>query len=272
MSPRSQAERRPEVPSPVTTATQSGVPDFLKDQVSRDAGQGVSTDREDNLVPLIYVLQSNSPQVDSNTQAYLEGAKPGTIWLRNYSSPLVDGAEGILFQPCYFSKDWVEWVLRSAGGGFVGRHEEKPPDAVEKPDPQNPKKMRWLLPNGNEVKETRYHAGYVVTKDGAVPFVIPLSSSGHTVSRNWMFTMMSKRTPDEKIVPSYACLYRLKTRQRSNAQGKWYVLDVTDAGYVTTAEDYARGKSLHDAFVSGEKTAAAEEHVGEDAAAQSDKM
>jgi hypothetical protein len=259
---------------------QSSVPDYLKEAVSRDAGQGISTDAADNIVPLIYCLDAKSQQCDHDSGAYIPGAKAGSIWLRNYHKPLVDGAEGILFQPCHFSKDWVEWRPREIGGGFIGRYDwndktefGQPPDAVERPHPENPKKMRWMLPNGNEVKETRHHAGYVYIDGGAFPFVIPMSSTGHTVSKNWMFTMMSKRTPDDKIVPSYSSLYRLRTRQRSNAQGKWYVFDVTDEGYVPTAGDYDRGKMLHDAFEAGDKVAAAEESGVEEApAGPSDKM
>src|SRR5580698_7538983 len=78
------------------------VPDYLRTQVAESTGKGVSTDASDNLVPLIYILDAKSPQCDQNEAAYMPGARAGTIWLRNFSRPLVDGNEGILFQPCHF--------------------------------------------------------------------------------------------------------------------------------------------------------------------------
>lgn len=248
------------------TTLRPGIPEFLKEEVKADAGKGVSEDQADNLVPLIYVLDAKSPAVDEKDPRHIKGAKPGSIWLRNFVDPIVDGEVGISFQPCYFSKDWVEWVLRTRGGGFVGRYPwnadtdfGQPKEAKQVPHPENPKKTIWVLPNGNEVKETRYHAGYVFAANGVVvPYVIPMTSTGHTVSKNWMFTMLGHRTPDGKPEPSFARLYRLKTRQRTNAQGKWYVFEPNDDGYVKSVEDYRRGKDLHDAFASGAKQAEAD--------------
>lgn len=271
----SNAVKRRDEETSVATTPSNQVPDFLRDQVKQDAGHGVSTKAEDSLVPLIYILDAKSPQCDQNDPRYIPGARAGAIWLRNFSDPIIDGNTGFLFQPCYFSKDWVEWVPRERGGGFVGRfpwNDEtefgQPAVAEQKPHPENPKKMRWMLPNGNEVKETRYHSGYVILEDGRpLPFVIPLSSTGHTVSRNWMFTMMSKRTETGEIIPSYACLYRLTTRQRSNVQGKWYSFEVSDQGFVKSTPDYERGKALFKAFETGEKMADAEDATASDGSA-----
>jgi len=278
------ANAKTKEPQTTAVATTSGstVPDYLQESVMRDAGQGVSTDAADNLVPLIYVLDAKSPQADASDSRHISGAKAGDIWLRNFSPPIVTGQDGILFQPCHFTKDWVEWRLRKNGGGFVGRHDwnpdtefGQPPEAKKAPHPENPAKTIWLMPSGNEVKETRYHAGYVMINGGAFPFVIPFSSTGHTVSKSWMFNIMSKRTSDGRPIPSFACVYRLKTKQRTNSQGKWNVFDVTDAGEngkprYATLEEYNRGKALYDAFVSGEKRADVEEEETATAAAGAD--
>src|ERR1700744_6508473 len=85
-----------------TTATGSSLPSFMSAKVHADAGKGVSTASEDNIVPLIYVLQSGSPQVKKNNPDYIEGAGEGDLWLRNAPTPIIDGLKGILVQPCYF--------------------------------------------------------------------------------------------------------------------------------------------------------------------------
>lgn len=231
---------------------QSAVPAFLATQGAQDAGKGVSTAQEDNLIPLIYMLQPLSPACNKRDPAYIEGAEPGAIWLRNAANPIVPGEDGILFQPCFFSKDWVEWIPRTSGGGYAGRHATKPADAKEVRDPQNPQKIKYVLPNGNELIETRYHAGFVITDAGPLPYVIPMASTAHTCSRQWMGIMNQKQVAGNKM-PSWAGLYRLKTKQKSNAAGTWFTWDILDEGFVQTPEDYERGKTLFNAFSSGEK-------------------
>lgn len=266
---------------PAPAAANSGVPDYLEDMSAGDSGRGVSTEASDNIVPMVYILQKGSPQVNEQDPQYIPGAKAGSIWLRNSAVELVAGAEGILFQPCHFDKAWPEWVPRDRGGGFVARHGNRaatardavrfksmglasPPevgedvpdveDAAYRIDPKN-KMKSWFRPNGNELKLTRNHAGHVVLSDRDVlPYVIPLTGSGHGVSRNWMFAMMSKRRKDGRILPAWSCLYRLTTRWRKNQAGDWWQFDVADAGYVDVA-GYKRGKELCDAFESGAKVA-----------------
>jgi hypothetical protein len=243
-----------------------GPPAALVGAMQADAGKGVSTAQEDNLVPLIYVLQTNSPQVNKRDERYVEGAEPGDIWLRNATHPVIKGEEGFLFQPCHFTKDWVEWVPRDNGGGFVGRHDAAPADVKEVKDPANPNrvKYKYFRPNGNEVKETRNHMGYAVTADGALAYAIPLTSSGHTVSREWMGLMNRQRIPGSGEKPaSWAVYYKLRTKQRHNKDGDWFVLVAENAGgggepmWVPSLADYERGKALHEAFASGAKKAEA---------------
>src|SRR6202035_3091033 len=66
----------------VTALRPGGPPAALADRMKADAGRGVSTAQEDNQVPLIYVLQPLSPQVDKRSEQYVEGAEPGDLWLR----------------------------------------------------------------------------------------------------------------------------------------------------------------------------------------------
>lgn len=264
------------------------MPSYLAEVAGADAGRGVSTSAADNIVPMVYVLQPLSPQVDQSSPQRIEGAQPGMIWLRNSPVGVVPGDQGILFQPCHFEKVWPEWVPREKGGGFVARHknwgatakdverfkgrvdlgEDIPDigDADFKVDPATRMKL-WSRPNGNDLRLTRNHAGYVVINENrALPYVLPLTGSGHGVSRSWMYSQMSKRLPDGRILPSWACLYRLTTRQRQNQKGRWYQLEPADAGYVDAA-GYARGKELNTAFMTGAMAAEEDSAVGGEGAA-----
>jgi hypothetical protein len=237
------------------------------------AGLGASTSADDNLVPLISILQGLSPQVNKRDDKYVEGAEPGDILLKNAPSPLVKGSEGFVFQPCFFSHEWLEWVPRDDGGGFVGRRPYSstaqrfglPDDAKQVDDPKNPRVKRWVRA-GTEFVDNRSYAGYVQTKGGWLPFILPFSGTGHTAARQLMFLINSKMLPDSSgVEASFAYVYRLPTIQRKNKLGTWFVLDPRNER-VATDEEFDRGYALHMAFASGKKAAEAPEGAEEEAA------
>lgn len=246
------------------------LPAGLMEEMMEHADKGVSRAQQDNLVPLIYVLQANSPQVNRHRDDYIDGAQPGDIWMRNSSEPIVKGDVGFLFQPCYYWKEWVEWTPRDEGGGggagFRGRHPNRETDDPADPDvpdvadarsERDPDtgQMLWSRPNGNDLVLTRCYAGYAL-RDGAVPepFIVPFTSTGHTTARKWMSKIGNKIAPNGRnVLPIFGFLYHLRTRFRRNAKGEWYVLDVDDAGMVRDVESLHRGAALHEAFKSGEK-------------------
>jgi hypothetical protein len=222
--------------------------------MAADAGKGVSTAVEDNIVPLIYILQSNSPQVQKKGDSYVEGAEAGSIWFRG-TQQVVSGDDGILVVPAYFSKCWIEWLPDR--GGFVARHDEKPGDAFIWTDPQNPKKKGWRRKNGNSVVETREHVVIVLDEfDAPLPFVIPMSGSGHGASRAWMTLMNRKRVPGTDMKsPSYGYLYRMKLQFRTNDQGDWFMWNVDDEGgeptMLTDPAVYRMARQIESDFTKG---------------------
>lgn len=263
------------------TELRRGPPAELAGMVEEDAGKGVSTRQEDNIVPMIYILQAQSPQCMRGQPAYIPGAGAGMLWLKGQEDEdaFVDGEDGALFQPCSFWTNYVEWVPRDEGGGggqgYVAQHDLLEGETeeqllarlniVERDDPKNPggRKLWGFRDNNHILIHTRYHAGYVVAWHDLppLPFVIPFSSTGHTVSREWMMKMNNQFVKNSKGVmvkaPSWAKLYRLRTKMRTNKVGSWYQMTVADGGWVQTADDYERGRALHMAFASGEKTAEA---------------
>ena len=101
-----------------STAVDQAQVDEMNKMMAAHAGKGVSTAVEDNIVPLIYILQSNSPQVQKKGEQYVEGAEAGHIWFRG-TKITVDGDRGINVVPCTMNKCWVEWMPDR--GGFVAR-------------------------------------------------------------------------------------------------------------------------------------------------------
>src|SRR6266404_30558 len=167
--------------------------------MKQDAGDGVSTAAEDNIVPLLYILQAQSPVALKQKPEYIKGAVAGNIWPRG-SRTLIDGEEdGLPVIPVAFSKWWVEW--RPDRGGFAGRHaydatadEKGRPEGAEwTEDPKNPGMGKWELPSGNVVVETREHAVLAQIDGNWTGCVISMSGSNHTSSRAWMGLLKSKK-------------------------------------------------------------------------------
>lgn len=227
------------------------LPASLAAKMKADSGKGVSQKQEDNLVPMITIMQDGSPQVKKGHTKFIEDAEAGCIWLKGLDQPFIPGEEGILVQSCHFDKGWTEWTPRSKGGGFIARHAERPAGATQHTDPQNPKKKFWLLQNGNEVVETRYHVVRVWLEDGRkIPYFLPLAGSGHSFSKDWMFRMNNVPSGDG-IAPSWAKVWRLKLGTRTNTDGTWFMFTPEDAGWVETEEDYDAGAQLFNAFETG---------------------
>lgn len=267
-----------EVISPKNVAAQvhaSQLPEGLQGiagMAEDDAGSGTSQAAEDNIIPLIYILQNQSPQVLSNKPDYIEGAGPGDIWLKNAPEPIAPGESGIIVQPVMFSKAIVEWVPRTRGGGFVAQHLDWPEDTVKSQHPETAKDIFKRAGSKNDLVETRYHGVLI----NGIPFVIPMSSTAHTVSRGWMALMNQFRLPSGKVAPSWMRKYLLTTVLRTNAAGEWYTWKVEDLGWIngwgglTADDEYQRGKQLYLAMSSGEMKAEAPASEGGAGAALND--
>jgi hypothetical protein len=262
---------------PATVAGNAALPAFLNEVEM--SGKGVSNSAADKLIPMARVLQPLSPQVLQNNPDQIQGALAGDILVRNAPKPLIKGQQGFHFQSCFFYKDVVEWKPRLQGGGggqgFVKRWTQdeasKVPGAEERPDPRDPQKKIWVnSATGNWLVETRYHVGYIIDPEvGPIPTYIPFSSTGHSVSKSWVFNMSLKQV-NGKPADSFAVYYLLKTRQRTRNNQTWFVFDPSDAGppdangqattmWVPTLADYQRGLELSRALESGEIGLAQEE-------------
>lgn len=254
----------------------------LDQAMMEDAGQGISNDAADNLVPQISVLQPLSPEVmDGPTK--VEGAAPGCFLL---GATVVRGSDGVWFQPCHFDQVWLEFQPLDKGGGFVASHPFRgtgangmalPPEGSKARD-----KNRWTL-NDNEVIHYRQVAGIAWVDGVGLEYVIPFKSTGHTVAKDWMTTAgRAHRFPDGRQRPLYGHVYRLTTEMRQNASGRWYQVRVgepvlvTDPVAVEVVRDpgkaYAMGKALCAAFETNQKAAAVTESAAEPAKVDDDKI
>lgn len=235
----------------------NNLPAALAKRMQETAGTGLSKRAEDNLIPIVDILQDGSPLCKRSDPKYDKNRSPGEIWLKNLDGePFVPGEDGILVQPCFFEVCFNEWIPRSKGGGFVAKHERMPADVKKIPDPENPNRFKYVRKNGNEVVETRVHICRVFLEDGRkMAYVIPLKGSGHTVSKGWMFMMNNTMIPGTgESAASFSKLYRLTTEAANNQMGSWFKFHVEDEGWVPE-EEYDAGLALYNAFNKGESRA-----------------
>lgn len=241
------------------------------------APRGVSTSRQDNIVPLVYVLQAQSPQVNKRGGDYIEGAEAGVIWLRGapVGAEIIPGDRGINFQPCHFYKEWVEWMPDR--GGYVGRHdnleqgEDDIPACRDARASEGDQGFQEWTRNGNDLVLTRCHVGYVLLPEQSLvlPYIVSMTGSNHKVSRSWMGMMLRNRPPGGSgPADSWFGIYNLRTKFQKNTQGEWFGWDVKHVGNIETAEEFDRGEVLYESFKSGDRVA--EQPVGDDGKARSD--
>lgn len=289
MATKSNAKKpAPKAPAPAAKGkavatvkkTEVGAAVDMKLLLKQDSGKGVSTAAEDNIIPLIYILQAQSPQcLKQKPECIKPGiggnatAVAGNIWPRG-TKTLIDGEEtGMPFIPVAFKKWWMEWGAER-GDGMFGRHaydataenKGRTEDATWIEDPKKPGKGKWERENGHILVETREHVGLAYINDNWTGAVVSMKGSDHTSSRMWMGMMKDKRIPDSNDrAPSFAYVYNLKTIAKSNDEGDWYGIQVEDGmgdGEVTFVLDldggfdlYKTARQLNADFESGAKVA-----------------
>lgn len=226
----------------------------LTDDMLTDDVLGYSEKSEDSLVPVLAILQDNSGEVKKKHDRYVEGAEAGMFIIRAMQMIFAEGEE-LVFQPCGFSHDWVEWQGEPGEGSPVGSFpfEERPEDAEEVTDSEGRKK--WMRSTtGNRLVETRHHFGNVLTADGPVPVVIAMSGSNHGVSRGWTTLMKKYRVPGNpaKKAPSFMRTYLLSTAFVQRGAQSWYKFKVKDNGWVTDRSILENGFAFAKAVASKE--------------------
>ena len=120
-----------------------------------DANAGFQTmSQEDLALPFLKVLGQLSPEVNTRHAKHIKGAEPGMI-LNTVTNELHDGTKGIQVIPCYYKREYVEWMDRGESKGApVGVHSTNS-DVVSSAKRDNMNKDR--LPNGNYLENTASH-------------------------------------------------------------------------------------------------------------------
>lgn len=200
------------------------------------AGAGLEHARAtDYALPFLYLLQSNSPQVDEEGERYVEGAKPGKF-LNTVTNELFDSLTVI---PAEFIPCCNEWVPRDDGGGFVASH----------PNRQVAEQKQG---EGTQLVDTANHYVLSQKEDGSwEEAILSLTSTKLKASRNWL-SRIAGRTIDtpqgKKVAPSFAGVYLIESIRQENDKGKFHNIQITPVegaeGWVTDPDLFQKALSF----------------------------
>lgn len=205
----------------VPAVSQSHVPEHLRHLAEEHAGLGNSTAAIDNTLPFLGILQALSPQIKKQEPEYIPGAEEGMIF-NTATGQLWKGEEGVDFVACGIQRNYVQWVPRSAGGGYVDTHPFDNDLAREMGAKRSEDGRSILLPSGNQLVETLYTFGLLLSGDDSFSqAVISATSTALRPMRDWMSVRNSQRI-GAKVLPAFARTYRLRTVYQKNDQGSWY--------------------------------------------------
>jgi hypothetical protein len=233
------------------------------EDILRDSGAGVENmGMDDVAVPYLYVLQTNSPQVNPDHDSYIEGAKAGMFY-NNVSGEVYDGREkGLTVIPCAYERKYVEWVPRDSGGGYVSDHDID--SGILSECSPNEKGIPCLA-NGNLIVETAYHYVYFKNPkdDQWDQIIIPMKSTFLKKSRRWNKTLMATLIPGTSSqAPRWLYPYQLKTAKETKGDNTWSNFDIERLPDMVTADQYRACKAFAELFSTGLIVKAKESDTG----------
>jgi hypothetical protein len=211
----------------------------LADEMSADAGEGVSFSTDDQIIPILSVLQTNSPACDRRGVEYVDGAVAGHFFIKNAPTPVLDGVAGIVVIFCAMQSVVMEWL--AGRQGFAARHLEMPADAVATVEPGRRRPTYMSKASGNVYEQTRE----LFLIHGGQQLVLPCHGTSHQFARRLMTYAGQLELPGGKgICPLYGRRYKLTTIAQRNTLGAWFGLKFEDLGWVTDRDEYEAAKAF----------------------------
>lgn len=172
-------------------------------------------DGESFATPFLRILQSNSPQIEEDSDNFIQGGKAG-LFFNTVTNELYGKEVNVI--PVKFERMFVEWKPNRQG--FVGMHSVEEAMAIS--EPGSVFGSRLHAESGNILQDTHTFYLLIAGYEEEGPLVFPLSSTGIRHSRKWMSMARMLRLPSRKLAPLYSSIYQLTTVVNENDQGRWY--------------------------------------------------
>jgi hypothetical protein len=212
------------------------------EELEADALLGGKVGLLDISVPYLYILQSNSPQVNVDHPKYIEGAAAGMLYLTGLEKVYDGRNKGLLIVPCFYERLVTEWVPRDTGGGLVASHD---PEAEILKTARPDEKGRLCFANGHQLMETAYHYALVQDPDSGVWYqaIAPFKSTALKASRRMNSTINTTMIPTTtKKAPRFLYKWRMNTVKEQKDAYVWSSPKLSQLEMVS-ADIYAAAKS-----------------------------
>jgi hypothetical protein len=217
---------------------------FSAEDLMADAQDNEAMGTEDVALPYIYILQTNSPQVNPGLPDYVDGAV-ASMFYNNVSQEVFEGRnQGILVVPCAYERKYVEWTPRESGGGFV-RDYDISSDIMSKTTPND--KGKAQLPNGNLIVETAYQYCLWMNPETGDwgQCVISLSSTALKANRKWNNDIVTSKIPGtDAQAPRFLFPYQVKTYLESKNNNSWWAYKIEKVDEPVMPEVYKMAKEF----------------------------
>lgn len=231
---------------------------------ANDAGAGLEgADQDSFAIPILRILQSNSPQCEEADGEFIEGARPGMLF-NSATSELIDPREDeVYFLHCSFRRAFLRWAPRGADNGYRGEYTpEEINDLVKSEEIVNEDGRLYFTEDGKFLGEkksdravdTRSHFGILITPNGNTPVLFPLASTQVKKSKRLMSILNAARIEvdgRQQIPPTWLNRIQIETVPESNDEGNWMGVSFTSSGFVEDQDLYDMGKVFHDQITSG---------------------
>jgi len=249
-------------------------------EYGEDAGQGFENqDMSDRKLPIIELLQSNSPEVVESKGKVYAGSFRNSVTGAVYDE--------IYFVPAITDHAWTEWIGRDDGGGFRGRHRKDAKvvaDAVARNDgraigklkvPQPPTKEGKPQPDHELVESFEIYAILYGAKDDEILgfAMIPFTSTKIKIYRAWNSAIgnFAPTINGKKLrtgqVPIFAHRVRMTSEMETKGTNTYMVPvlspanggdDLKNSLLPKSDPRYLEAKKLHDDVLAGLAKAAYE--------------
>jgi hypothetical protein len=214
------------------------------------AGAGMeNTDRDSFAIPFLAIMQKGSPQVDKDTDQYVDGAEVGDLMLTTSQELFKDG-EGANIIFCGYRRVFLRWAPRDSGGGFKGEMPVEEVAAARAHGTVKDVEGKLFADNGDLVRDTRIHYILVESESGAwVPAVLSTSSTQIKKSKMVMTQLDTYQAKDGNgkafNPPSFAHVFHAETLAESNDQGNWRGWKFSRVGFVSDPDVFAQAVAFN---------------------------
>ena len=215
-----------------------------------DAGKGAEEIKSDDVsTPMLKILHQLSPECNSRSPKFVEGAQPGMIYSNSFGQ-LIDGSKGLDIIVAHTQTRYPEWQEKGDSvAAPVGTHLTPPAESKEEM-----RGIKYRLLNGNYVEKTMYFFILAMLNGEPRKAVITMRSSNLTPARELNNLISNLRMSDDKgsFQPAaYSAIFKLRTVEKSAGDKTWHIykpslvrmLDVsnkTDAAMYKMGQDFQK--------------------------------